>query len=94
MDLASKADIDPEIIELYKQSFYTEECSGPVICVINFLPNMQRLITELRRLCTQMKGQNCMESKMVASALQELHSNSWKLKVSTIMFIFKYKNFH
>jgi hypothetical protein len=40
MDLASKADIDPEIHELYKQSFYTEECTGPVICVISFLPNI------------------------------------------------------
>ena len=40
MDLASSADIDPEIVELYKQNFYAEECSGPVICVVNFLPNI------------------------------------------------------
>ena len=49
MDLASKADIDPEIIELYKQSFYTEECSGPVICVINFLPNIYDSNAEERK---------------------------------------------
>jgi len=40
MDLATKADIDPEIFELNNQKHYTEECTGPVICVINFLPNI------------------------------------------------------
>ena len=38
--LAEKADIEPDVHELIKQSVYTEHCSGPVICVISFLPNI------------------------------------------------------
>ena len=40
MDLADKADVDPDVFEVYKQSFYTDNCNGPVICIVNFLPNI------------------------------------------------------
>mmetsp|Transcript_9455 Transcript_9455/g.15924 ORF Transcript_9455/g.15924 Transcript_9455/m.15924 type:complete len:243 (-) Transcript_9455:72-800(-) len=40
MDLAEKADIEPDLFELTKQSVYDENCKGPVICMINFLPNI------------------------------------------------------
>ena len=39
-NLAEKADIEPDLHELYKQQFYNDNCNGPVICVINFLPNL------------------------------------------------------
>lgn len=39
-NLADKANIEPEITELINQKSYDEECSGTVICVINFLPNI------------------------------------------------------
>jgi len=40
MSLAEKADIEPDVHELIKQNVYTQNCEGPVICVINFLPNI------------------------------------------------------
>lgn len=40
LDLAERADIDPEIHELVKQKVYDDNCSGPVICVLAFLPNI------------------------------------------------------
>jgi len=38
--MAEAADIDPDIHELIKQSIYNEICTGPVICVMSFLPNI------------------------------------------------------
>lgn len=38
--LADAADIEPEVHELIKQSLYDENCKGPVICVMSFLPNI------------------------------------------------------
>jgi len=38
--LADKADIEPDIHEVWKQNFYDDNCKGPVICVISFLPNI------------------------------------------------------
>ena len=38
--LADKADIDPDVHEVIKQSVYDDNCKGPVICVIAFLPNI------------------------------------------------------
>jgi len=40
LDLAEKANIEPDLHEIYKQSVYTDNCQGPVICIINFLPNI------------------------------------------------------
>mmetsp|Transcript_30822 Transcript_30822/g.30328 ORF Transcript_30822/g.30328 Transcript_30822/m.30328 type:complete len:161 (+) Transcript_30822:796-1278(+) len=40
MDLAEKADIEPEIHELYNQKVYDEHCKGQTICVLAFLPNI------------------------------------------------------
>ena len=39
-DLADKADIEPEIIEINSQKKYASNCEGPTICVIAFLPNI------------------------------------------------------
>ena len=39
-DLLDKADIQPDLHELIKQKVYDEECSGPRICVLAFLPNI------------------------------------------------------
>ena len=39
-DLAERADIEPDVHELIKQSIYDQNCEGPVICVVNFLPNI------------------------------------------------------
>ena len=39
-DLLERANIDPEIHELYNQSVYNENCQGTTICVIAFLPNI------------------------------------------------------
>jgi hypothetical protein len=39
-DLAEKANIEPEVNELINQKVYTEECSGTVICMVSFLPNI------------------------------------------------------
>mgnify|MGYP002632311879 CR=1 FL=1 len=39
-DLASKADIEPDVFELINQSIYNDNCQGAVICVVNFLPNI------------------------------------------------------
>lgn len=39
-NLAEKADIEPDLFELHKQNIYSENCNGPVICVISFLPNI------------------------------------------------------
>jgi len=38
--LAEKADIEPDVHELFKQSVLDEECKGQTICVLNFLPNI------------------------------------------------------
>lgn len=38
--LAEKADIEPDLFELHKQSVYADNCHGPIICVISFLPNI------------------------------------------------------
>lgn len=38
--LADKADIEPDVHELIKQSVYDSECTGSVICIISFLPNI------------------------------------------------------
>jgi len=39
-DLAEKADIEPDVHEIFTQKKYDANCEGPVICVINFLPNI------------------------------------------------------
>ena len=39
-DLADKADIEPEIIEITGQKRFDKNCEGPTICVIAFLPNI------------------------------------------------------
>ena len=39
-NLLNKADIQPDVHELIKQSVYDKECKGQVICVITFLPNI------------------------------------------------------
>jgi len=39
-DLADKADIEPEVTEIFKQKAYDENCKGTTICVITFLPNI------------------------------------------------------
>lgn len=39
-DLLDKADIQPDLHELVKQSVYDKECKGQVICVLTFLPNI------------------------------------------------------
>lgn len=38
--MADAADIEPEVHELIKQSLYDDNCKGPVICVMAFLPNI------------------------------------------------------
>lgn len=38
--LADQANIEPEVYELLNQNVYDEECSGTVICMLNFLPNI------------------------------------------------------
>lgn len=38
--MLDKADIQPDIHELIKQSIYDKECKGQVICVLTFLPNI------------------------------------------------------
>lgn len=38
--LAEKADIEPDVHELIKQSVFDTECKGPVICIVSFLPNI------------------------------------------------------
>lgn len=38
--LAEKADIEPDLFELIKQNVYADNCQGPIICVISFLPNI------------------------------------------------------
>ena len=38
--LLDKADIQPDVHELIKQSIYDTECQGTVICVVTFLPNI------------------------------------------------------
>ena len=40
MDLAEKADIDPEVHEIWKQKVYDTYCEGPVICAVAFLPKI------------------------------------------------------
>ncbi len=39
-DLLNKADIEPDIWEIYSQKVYDDQCKGTVICVITFLPNI------------------------------------------------------
>lgn len=39
-DLADKADIEPELNEIYSMKRYSNNCEGPIICVIAFLPNI------------------------------------------------------
>jgi len=38
--LLNKADIEPEIHELFKQKVYSENCSGNTICILTFMPNI------------------------------------------------------
>jgi hypothetical protein len=38
--LAEKADVIPDLHEMINQKIYNENCEGPVICVISFLPNI------------------------------------------------------
>jgi len=38
--LLEKADVQPEIHELVNQKIYDSRCSGQVICIISFLPNI------------------------------------------------------
>jgi len=40
MDLLNKANIDPDIWEIYDQSVYDSTCKGTTICVVAFLPNI------------------------------------------------------
>ena len=39
-DLADKADIEPDVNEIFKQKVFDENCKGTTICVITFLPNI------------------------------------------------------
>ena len=39
-ELLDKADIQPDVHELIKQSIYDTECQGTVICVLTFVPNI------------------------------------------------------
>ena len=39
-DLADKADIEPDVHEIFKQNVYDDNCKGTTICVITFLPNI------------------------------------------------------
>lgn len=39
-NLLDKADIQPEVHQLTRQSVYDNECKGMVICVMTFLPNI------------------------------------------------------
>jgi hypothetical protein len=39
-DLLDKADIQPELHEIFKQKTYAENCKGTVICVVTFVPNI------------------------------------------------------
>ena len=47
-DLLDRADIEPELHELFKQKVYTENCQGTVICVVTFMPNIYDSSTEER----------------------------------------------
>lgn len=38
--LAEKADIEPDVHEIVKQGVYDDNCQGPVVCVLSFLPNI------------------------------------------------------
>ena len=40
MDLAEKADIEPDVYEIVKQEVYDGHCTGQTICIITFLPNI------------------------------------------------------
>ena len=40
MDLAEKADIEPDILELINQKVYDDNCKGQIICIVTFLPNI------------------------------------------------------
>ena len=46
--LAEKANIEPDIFEIINQKAYDEECTGTVICMINFLPNIYESNTKER----------------------------------------------
>jgi protein disulfide-isomerase A6 len=39
-DLLDKADIEPDLWELFNQKVYDGECKGTTICIISFLPNI------------------------------------------------------
>ena len=39
-DLAEKADISPDNLELVRQKVFDDNCKGSVICVVTFLPNI------------------------------------------------------
>ena len=38
--MADKADIEPDVHEIFKQKVYDDNCKGTTICVITFLPNI------------------------------------------------------
>jgi len=38
--LADKSNIEPDILEIYNQNIYDENCKGKKICVITFVPNI------------------------------------------------------
>jgi hypothetical protein len=46
--LLDAADIEPEILELNKQSVYDDNCQGNTICVIAILPNIYESSAEQR----------------------------------------------
>lgn len=39
-DLLDKADVEPDLWELFNQKAYDDNCKGTTICVITFLPNI------------------------------------------------------
>lgn len=38
--LAEKADIEPDVYEVVRQGVYDDNCQGPVVCIMSFLPNI------------------------------------------------------
>jgi hypothetical protein len=38
--LLEAADIEPEVLELFNQKVYDENCKGTTVCVISILPNI------------------------------------------------------
>lgn len=68
-ELAAAADIEPDVHEVYKQSHYADNCKGPTICVMAFLPNIYDSNAKERKSYIQML-------KTVAKK-NRMHSFNW-----------------